>query len=145
MVAFGDFMTLLPPPPRKSMSAQAWTGKRVFTGAGCSHCHWDTFRTGHSPVGSLDRVTFHPYSDFLLHDMGDLGEGIEIGDARGREFRTAPLWGVSAFTRYLHDGRAATLTDAILAHDGQARGARDRFAKASPQDRTALLAFLSSL
>jgi CxxC motif-containing protein (DUF1111 family) len=145
IVAFTDFMTLLAPPERKFLSAQAWAGKRVFGAVGCSHCHWDTFRTGDSAVGSLDHVTFHPYSDFLLHDMGSLGDGIETGDARGGEFRTAPLWGLSAVTKYLHDGRAATTKDAILAHDGQARRARDRFARAPANDQAALLAFLDTL
>ena len=96
-------------------------------------------------MASLNHVTFHPYSDFLLHDMGTLGDGIEIGDARGREFRTAPLWGVSAVTRYLHDGRATTLKDAILAHDGQARKVRERFVRLSDGEQTALFAFLASL
>ncbi len=145
IVAFTDFMTLLAPPPRKTMTARAWAGKRVFTALGCSHCHWDTFRTGDSPVASLNKVVFHPYSDFLLHDMGSLGDGIEVGDARGREFRTAPLWGLSAFRAFLHDGRAPTVKEAILAHDGQARRARDRFAGASAEDRAALLAFLATL
>ncbi len=145
IVAFTDFMTLLAPPPRKYMSGQAWAGKRVFGNIGCSHCHWDTFRTGNSPVASLDSVTFHPYSDFLLHDMGGLGDGVAVGDARGREFRTAPLWGLSAITLYLHDGRAKTVKDAILAHDGQARRARDRFARASADDQAAVLAFLATL
>jgi len=117
----------------------------VFSAVGCSHCHWDTFRTADSPVASLDHVTFHPYSDFLLHDMGSLGDGIQTGDALGGEFRTAPLWGLSVLTKFLHDGRAATVKDAILAHDGQGRKARDRFAGASPDDQAALLAFVSSL
>ena len=145
IIAFTDFMTLLAPPARKPMTGQAWAGKRVFGSIGCSHCHWDTLRTGDSAVGSLDHVTFHPYSDFLLHDMGGLGDGIEVGDARGREFRTAPLWGVSAFTSFLHDGRAAAVKDAILAHDGQARRARERFARASADNQAALLAFLGTL
>jgi len=145
IVAFTDFMTLLAPPPRKFMDGQAWAGKLVFGTIGCTHCHWDTLRTGDSPVASLDHVTFHPYSDFLLHDMGSLGDGIVTGDARGREFRTAPLWGLSAIALYLHDGRAKTVKDAILAHDGQARRARDRFARTSAQDQAALLAFLGTL
>ena len=145
IVAFTDFMTLLAPPPRKAMTVRAWVGSRVFGQLGCNHCHWDTFRTGDSPVASMDRVVFHPYSDFLLHDMGSLGDGIEIGDARGREFRTAPLWGLSAFSAFLHDGRAATVKEAILAHDGQARRARNRFARASAADQAAILAFLATL
>jgi CxxC motif-containing protein (DUF1111 family) len=145
IVAFTDFMTMLAPPPRKPMSQQAWAGKAVFSRVGCSHCHWDTFLTGSSPIDSLDHVVFHPYSDFLLHDMGSLGDGIETGDAKGREFRTAPLWGVSALSLFLHDGRATTLKDAILAHDGQARRVRDRFAGSSATDQAALIAFLQSL
>jgi len=112
---------------------------------GCSHSHWDAFRTGDSTVISPDHVTFHPYSDFLLHEMGSLGDGIETGDAKGREFRTAPLWGLSSLSGYLHDGRAATVKDAILAHDGQAQRGRERFARASVSDQVALLAFLASL
>ena len=145
IVAFTDFMTLLAPPPRKPFTFQTANGRRLFSAAGCSHCHWDTFRTGSSPVASLDQAIFHPYSDFLLHDMGSLGDGIETGDARGREFRTAPLWGMSAFNRYLHDGRATTLKDAILAHDGQGSRARERFARLSPDDQAALIAFVGTL
>jgi len=145
IVAFTDFMTLLAPPPRKPFTLQTANGRRLFSAAGCTHCHWDTFRTGDSPVASLDHAIFHPYSDFLLHDMGSLGDGIETGDARGREFRTAPLWGMSAFDRYLHDGRATTLKDAILAHDGQGARSRERFARLSPDDQAALLAFVGSL
>ena len=145
IVAFTDFMTMLAPPPRKSFTLQTARGRGVFSAMGCSHCHWDTFRTADSPVASLDHVTFHPYSDFLLHDMGSLGDGIQTGDALGGEFRTAPLWGLSVLTKFLHDGRAATVKDAILAHDGQGRKARDRFAGASPDDQAALLAFVSSL
>jgi CxxC motif-containing protein (DUF1111 family) len=77
--------------------------------------------------------------------MGALGDGIEQGDARGTELRTAPLWGLRVVTTLLHDGRAVTIEQAVLAHDGQARAARDRFDR---QDRTArakLLAFLRSL
>lgn len=145
VVAVTDFMTFLAPLPRTRLSSQALAGKRLFSAVGCPHCHWDTFRTGDSPVESLSHVTFHPYSDFLLHDMGSLGDGIEVGDGRGPEFRTAPLWGMSAVKLYLHDGRATTLKDAVLAHDGQARKSRERFARLSQDDQNALLAFLNSL
>jgi CxxC motif-containing protein (DUF1111 family) len=145
VVAFTDFMTLLAPPPRSRLSPQAYAGKQIFSSIGCTHCHWATFRTGDAAVSALSWTTFHPYSDFLLHDMGSLGDGIETGDAKGSEFRTAPLWGAAAVKLYLHDGRAATLSEAILAHDGQGRRARDRFAKLSPGDQSALVAFVSSL
>jgi len=142
---FTDFMTLLAPPPRAQLSAQASAGKQIFSSIGCTHCHWATLRTSFNGGGPLSGTTFHPYSDFLLHDMGSLGDGIAIGDAKGSEFRTAPLWGISAVTRYLHDGRATTLGDAILAHDGQARAVRDRYAKLSPGDQAALVAFVNAL
>ena len=101
--------------------------------------------SGDSPVTSLRFRTFQPYSDFLLHDMGELGDGIEQGEATGREMRTAPLWGLRLLTTFLHDGRAHTIEDAILAHDGQAGGARDRFAASSATERAQLIAFLRTL
>jgi CxxC motif-containing protein (DUF1111 family) len=88
---------------------------------------------------------FHPYSDFLLHDMGRLGDGIAQGAAGRRDMRTAPLWGVSASATFLHDGRAMTISEAILAHDGQGRFARERFARLDGRARAQLLAFLDSL
>jgi CxxC motif-containing protein (DUF1111 family) len=90
-------------------------------------------------------VTFSPYSDFLLHDMGSLGDGIAQGDAKGNEMRTAPLWGVRMLSTFLHDGRASTIPDAILEHDGQGKPARDRFAAMSASDKANLVAFVLSL
>ena len=138
-------LTFLAPPPRARFTAQAFAGRRIFSATGCTRCHWSTFRTGWSRPPPLGGVTFHPYSDFMLHDMGSLGDGIAQGDAGPSEMRTAPLWGLRFVTRYLHDGRAATVSEAILAHDGQARGARDRFAALPAADQDALLAFLGSL
>jgi CxxC motif-containing protein (DUF1111 family) len=142
---FLDFMTYLAPPPRGKRTTNVDTGRQKFSDAGCTHCHWSTFRTGTSASPALSGVTFHPYSDFLLHDMGSLGDGIELGGAGGNEFRTAPLWGVRVLTTFLHDGRAHTLTEAILAHDGQAQRARDRFAAFSAKDQAAVIEFLNSL
>ena len=104
-----------------------------------------TLTTGSSPIAALDRKTYHPYSDFLLHDMGALGDGIELGGATGREMRTAPLWGLRFITRYLHDGRATTLDQAITLHDGQARASRDRYAGLAQSAKAQVLAFLRSL
>jgi CxxC motif-containing protein (DUF1111 family) len=101
--------------------------------------------TGSSDFAALDNKPFHPYSDFLLHDMGSLGDGIAMGNASGREMRTAPLWGLRAITRYLHDGRASTLTDAILGHDGQGAAARNRFTALDDSSKSKLLSFLNSL
>ena len=86
------------------------------------------------------------YSDLLLHDMGPLlDDRVDQSTATGREWRTAPLWGVSRRTRFLHDGRATSLRAAILAHGGEARRARQRFRSLSAADRTRLVAFLDSL
>jgi CxxC motif-containing protein (DUF1111 family) len=143
--AFTDFMTFLAPPPRGPITGSVLAGEYEFNKLGCASCHVSTMRTGPSATAALDRVTFHPYSDFLLHDMGKLGDGITQNLATGRLMRTAPLWGVRKVETLLHDGRAKTLTDAILAHDGQARAARDRFARLSSFDRARVVAFLNSL
>ncbi len=145
VVGFNDFITFLAPPPQKRLTAQAKVGQVVFRQIGCADCHQPTMRTGHNEVRALDRVTFHPYSDFLLHDMGALGDGIEQGWATGSEMRTAPLWGLRELPFYLHDGRAKTVDEAIRLHDGQGRGARNRYKDLPEAKQRALLAFLDSL
>ncbi|MBL8115688.1 MAG: hypothetical protein JNK60_22595, partial [Acidobacteria bacterium] len=142
---FTHFMTLLAPPARGPITRDVRSGELVFQAAGCASCHLPTLKTGPSSVKALDRVEFHPYSDFLLHDMGSLGDGIEQGEAKGRDMRTAPLWGLRVRTRFLHDGRAGKLEDAIREHDGQGRRSRERFESLSRDQKSALLAFLSSL
>ena len=77
--------------------------------------------------------------------MGALGDGISQGVATGTEMRTAPLWGLRMVTTFLHDGRTTTIEGAILAHDGQARAARDRFASLDSNAKAKLLTFLNSL
>jgi CxxC motif-containing protein (DUF1111 family) len=143
--AFAAFMRLLAPPPRGPMTFAARAGADVFRRIGCASCHHPVLQTGPNVVPALDRVTFAPFSDFLLHDMGSLGDGIAQADAGPREMRTAPLWGVSAQPSLLHDGRATTLEGAILAHDGQARDSRNRFNRLGTFDRQTLIAFLKSL
>ena len=143
--AFTDFMTFLAPPQRDPLNRQTLAGELVFAKIGCANCHLPVLQTGPSSVAALDRVTFHPFSDFLLHDMGSLGDGVEQGQATGREMRTAPLWGLRVRTTFLHDGSAATISDAIVAHDGQGGQARDRFKALSANDVANLLAFLNSL
>jgi len=143
--ALADFMTLLAAPGRGAQNRDTADGEAVFERIGCAACHVATLRSGGSPIAALDRKTYHPYSDFLLHDMGALGDDLEMGSATGREMRTAPLWGLRFITTYLHDGRARTLEAAIAGHDGQGRGARDRFTALSAADRAKLIAFLRSL
>ena len=100
----------------------------------------------------LRRQKIWPYSDFLLHDMGDgLADGRPEARADGREWRTAPLWGigltetVNGHTFFLHDGRARNVTEAVLWHGGEAQRARDLFVRLSPLDRRRLVEFVNSL
>ncbi len=142
LARFADFMTFLAPPQLLPGSVR---GEAVAARTGCLDCHVPMLVTAPNAVAALSRRTLRPFSDFLLHDMGTLGDGIVQGAAGAREMRTAPLWGLRTQTRLLHDGRAATITEAILAHDGQGKHARDRFAALDDSERAALLAFLGTL
>jgi CxxC motif-containing protein (DUF1111 family) len=100
----------------------------------------------------LSATVFHPYTDLLIHDMGEgLSDGRPDFLASGRDWRTPPLWGiglapkVGESERYLHDGRARSLTEAILWHAGEASAARARFVALPAEDRQTILEFLSSL
>jgi CxxC motif-containing protein (DUF1111 family) len=140
-----NFMTMLAAPPRAAQNRDTNDGEATFDRIGCTACHVATMKTGANTIAALDRKTYHPYSDFLLHDMGSLGDDLEMGSATGREMRTTPLWGLRFVTRYLHDARATTIEQAILAHEGQGSGARDRFAALPADVKSKLLAFLNSL
>jgi CxxC motif-containing protein (DUF1111 family) len=142
---FADFITLLAPPPRQPPARGARVGEALFSAIGCADCHLPALRTGPNEAAALDEVVFFPFSDFLLHDMGSLNDGIAQGGATGQEMRTAPLWGARVRTSFLHDGRAKSIADAILAHDGQGRAARDRFAALDERAQARLVAFLESL
>ena len=142
---FEDFMTLLAPPPPGELSDAVIAGAEVFLRSGCATCHTPILETGPSEVSALSERRFRPFSDFLLHDMGALGDGIVQGNATGRLMRTAPLWGLSARTRFLHDGRATTIGDAIRAHDGQGARASSRFRSLGYRDARDLFAFLLAL
>jgi CxxC motif-containing protein (DUF1111 family) len=128
-------------------------GKEVFHAIGCARCHRPKFVTGEVPgQPHLSNQLIWPYTDLLLHDMGEgLADGRPEGEASGSEWRTPPLWGigltetVSGHTLFLHDGRARNLTEAILWHGGEGQKARDKFAELPKADRDALLAFVSSL
>ena len=145
IIALRNYMSMLAPPPRGTITGDVTAGEATFDRIGCTACHVATQRTGSNPIAALDRKTYHPYSDFLLHDMGALGDGLEMGNSTGTEMRTAPLWGLRFINNYLHDGRARTLDQAILAHDGQARSARDQYAGLPAEAKSKLIAFLNSL
>lgn len=142
---FADFMRFLAPPPRGAITPSVQVGEALFFATGCFTCHTPALQTGPNAVAALHRVTFFPFSDFLLHDMGSLGDGIEQSRATGREMRTAPLWGARGRTRFLHDGRATTLEQAILAHDGQGRFSREAFRALDASSKSKLIAFLNSI
>ncbi len=128
-------------------------GEQLFERIGCTLCHQPQQRTrGDAASPHLSGITFFPYTDLLLHDMGDgLADGRPDFAASGREWRTSPLWGlglvelINEQPSYLHDGRARTLTEAILWHGGEARAARQRFRALVRDDRAALEQFLRSL
>ncbi len=128
-------------------------GRALFASAGCASCHRPELVTGdHSPIEAFRGVTIRPYTDLLLHDMGEgLADGRRDGDASGREWRTPPLWGlglletVNGNAELLHDGRARSIEEAILWHGGEADRSRNAFIAMQREERAALLAFLESL
>ena len=145
LVAFTDFMTFLGAPPRGAITDQVQQGAFLFRVIGCAQCHTPFLTTGPNASAALNQVTFSPFSDFLLHDMGSLNDGIAQAGAGTNEMRTAPLWGVRLQTVLLHDGSATTIRQAILRHDGEGRAARNAFINLDDTQKGALLAFLKSL
>jgi CxxC motif-containing protein (DUF1111 family) len=145
--------TLAVPARRDVDAPMVRRGRELFSSARCSSCHTPLLSTGESPdFPELSRQTIRPYTDLLLHDLGEgLADGRPDFDASGSEWRTPPLWGlglvatVNHHSLFLHDGRARGFAEAILWHGGEARASRDAFASMPKGDRDALLAFLGSL
>ena len=92
----------------------------MFSQIGCASCHVPTMMTGPNSVAALSNKPVNLFSDLLLHDIGT-GDGIEQGQAKGNDFRTAPLWGLSRRDRFMHDARSNTIEDAILRHGVEAQ------------------------
>lgn len=152
LVAF--YSAHLAVPARRNVSdPQVLEGKRAFHESGCIACHRPKFVTSREAEREEHRFQLiWPYTDLLLHDMGEgLADHRPDGDANGREWRTPPLWGIgltqtaNGHTRYLHDGRARNLLEAVLWHGGEAQAARDKVVAMQPATREALIAFLKSL
>lgn len=152
LVAF--YAANLAVPARRDVdNPEVLRGKQAFHDAGCAACHrpsYVTRRDATRPEHAFQLIW--PYSDLLLHDMGEgLADNRPAGDAGGREWRTAPLWGigltrqVSGHTFFLHDGRARSFLEAILWHGGEAEAARNAVIAFSPETRAALIRFLESL
>ncbi|WP_229259599.1 di-heme oxidoredictase family protein [Duganella aceris] len=136
--------------------AKVKAGSTVFQALRCVACHTAEMKTGNGHLmAELRNQTIRPYSDLLLHNMGDgLADKLVEGQAKGNMWRTAPLWGIgytekvlgaNAKVGYLHDGRARNLTEAVMWHDGEGAAARQRFEKLSKTDRDNLMIFLKSL
>jgi CxxC motif-containing protein (DUF1111 family) len=157
--AFANFMRSTKAPPRGPINSQVRAGETAFNTAGCNGCHVATIRTaapGTRINGGAIRVrdavgnkVIHPYSDFLLHDIGT-GDGIPL--LPGAEFaatmsqiRTAPLWGLRTRNRLMHDGLSFTKEEAIQRHAGQASAAKTAFNALTDAQKAAVMAFLDSL
>ena len=147
---------LAPPAQRQAQNPSIQQGEQLFLEIGCGSCHRPTLTTGSADQiegpSELANQRIRPYTDLLLHDLGPgLADASDESGATGREWRTAPLWGLGLLEQVngrvwlLHDGRARTFEEAILWHGGEGRAARDRFAALSAQQRKSLLQFLDSL
>jgi CxxC motif-containing protein (DUF1111 family) len=141
------------PARRKEGSAEVLAGKKAFYEAGCISCHTPKYVTRRDAAEQAHRFQLiWPYSDFLLHDMGDgLADNRGEGTADGNEWRTPPLWGIGLSRTvhreagFLHDGRARTLLEAVLWHGGEAEAAKQLVVEMEPAERAALVRFLESL
>ncbi|EJZ59748.1 thiol oxidoreductase [Pseudomonas fluorescens R124] len=141
-------------PARRGVNdEQVLAGKNLFFQAGCQSCHTPQYTTAaNAAEPELANQVIRPYSDLLLHDMGDgLADNRTEFQASGRDWRTPPLWGigltqaVSGHTQFLHDGRARNLLEAVLWHGGEAQKAQQQVLSFNAEQRAALLAFLNSL
>ncbi|NMX91337.1 MULTISPECIES: di-heme oxidoredictase family protein [unclassified Pseudomonas] len=141
-------------PARRDVNEQqVLAGKNLFFQAGCQSCHTPTFTTAaNAAEPELANQVIRPYTDLLLHDMGEgLADNRTEFKAGGRDWRTPPLWGigltqtVSGHTQFLHDGRARNLLEAVLWHGGEAQAAQQHVLSFNAEQRAALLAFLNSL
>ena len=145
-----DFVRFLAPPaPEQELSGAARDtveqGRALFGQIGCASCHRQELRTGESATTGLAGRPLRPYSDLLLHDLGEALADVCGADAAPGELRTAPLWGLRHRARLLHDGRATDINGAVAAHGGEAAAARDAFESLPEEARLAVIRFLRSL
>lgn len=145
---FSLFMKLLQPPAPAPSNASIDRGRQAFGDAGCSLCHVAQHTTALATLSQLSGVTYSPYSDFQVHAMGTLADGIAQGEADGDEFRTAPLWGGGQRRFFLHDGRVTDMLAAIKAHasaGSEANGVIAQFNAMAVSVQQDILNFLRSL
>jgi len=157
VLAFADFMAATRAPGRQNpIPAAAVRGDSLFNSVGCAVCHTRSFTTA-APGTSINGGAFavptalgnkiiHPFSDYALHDIGT-GDGIvqNAGHSTANQMRTAPLWGIRARNRFMHEGLNITISDAIQLHAGQATTARNNFNFLTAAQRNDLIAFVLSL
>jgi CxxC motif-containing protein (DUF1111 family) len=146
------FQTLAVPAQRDFDDPEVIKGKQLFNQANCTSCHTPKHMTGPHEITSLSNQTIFPYTDLLLHDMGEgLADLRPTYQANGQEWRTPPLWGIGLTqiinpkATFMHDGRAGTLEEAILWHSGEAETSKEAFRTMSLSDRNALISFLLSI
>ena len=167
MIKMTQFVALLAPIPPQTPTSQTLAGQQVFENIGCNVCHIENFTTQQSVrlrntsgglteiIASLSNVTFNPYSDFLLHDMGSSDSGgipfqpNQTGQATLTMWRTAPLWGLSNILAkaggLTHDNHSTTIDSAIRRHGGEATQVVTSYENLNSTDSANLLAFLNSL
>ena len=145
-------MTLGVPNRRNVHDLQVVNGAKLFEEIGCSLCHQPSFVTGSAKIPALSNQKIYPFTDLLLHDMGEgLADDRSDFDASGREWRTRPLWGIghtqtiNPRAGFLHDGRAKTLTEAIVWHGGEAEQSQKKFVHLTKEQRESVISFLNSL
>lgn len=141
------------PIQRNTSDADVIEGRQLFIRSNCDKCHIPELKTGNSPIAALAYKTFYPFTDLLMHDMGQgLDDGYTEGNAKTSEWRTPALWGLGLSKKsqggvyfLLHDGRAMSIEDAILQHGGEAANSRDRYKTLSGNEKSKLIKFLESL
>ncbi len=144
--------TLAVPARRKVNDPTIQLGARMFERAKCTQCHTPKLRTGKHTIPALSNQNIQPFTDLLLHDMGEgLADNRPDFEANGQEWRTPPLWGiglvqtVNKHTNFLHDGRARNLEEAVLWHGGEAENSKNAFKAMEKEQRSAMITFLKSL
>lgn len=150
-VSFNEFLGV--PPARNLQSKSVQAGRTLFYQLNCQQCHTSSYITDESyPVKALANQTIWPYTDLALHDMGEgLADGVYEFEANGREWRTAPLWGIglqhhtTGQQRFLHDGRARTINEAILWHGGEAESIKKAYTELTKPQRDALIKFIKAI
>jgi CxxC motif-containing protein (DUF1111 family) len=140
-----SFVLFLAPPPPVPLTAEATTGKSLFSSVGCTGCHTPQFTTTDVGIPALSYKTVRPFSDFLLHNMGSTNADICLDQAFQTEFRTEPLMGARFMEVFMHDGRATSIEQAVTLHGGEGANSRNRFNALTAAQRAAVVAYVNSL